>query len=64
MFQAVWKGTVLAESGQTVKVEGNRYFPPESLRRERLSASATHTVCPWKGQASYFGSSNLMGVSR
>ena len=54
MFQAVWQGTVLAESDQTVKVEGNHYFPPQSLRREFLVPSATTSTCPWKGTASYY----------
>jgi uncharacterized protein (DUF427 family) len=54
MFQAVWKGTVLAESDQTVKVEGNHYFPPQSLRREFLAPSTTTSTCPWKGTASYY----------
>jgi uncharacterized protein (DUF427 family) len=54
MFQAVWKGTVLAETDQTVKVEGNHYFPPQSLRREFLAPSATASTCPWKGTASYY----------
>jgi uncharacterized protein (DUF427 family) len=54
MFQAVWQGTVLAESDQTVKVEGNHYFPPQSLRREFLTPSATTSTCPWKGTASYY----------
>jgi uncharacterized protein (DUF427 family) len=54
MFQAAWKGTVLAESGHTVKVEGNHYFPPQSLRREFLAPSDTSSTCPWKGTASYY----------
>ena len=54
MFRAVWNGAVLAESGHTVKVEGNHYFPPEALRREYFSDSRTTTVCPWKGTASYY----------
>jgi uncharacterized protein (DUF427 family) len=54
MFQAVWKGTVLAESDQIVKVEGNHYFPPQSLSREFLAPSQTTSVCPWKGTASYY----------
>ena len=54
MFQAVWNGTVLAESDQTVKLEGNHYFPPESLRREHFAPSSTTSVCPWKGTASYY----------
>ena len=45
---------MLAESDQTVKVEGNHYFPPQSLRREYFTDSQTTTVCPWKGTASYY----------
>jgi uncharacterized protein (DUF427 family) len=52
--RAVWNGTVLAESDDTVVVEGNHYFPPESLRRQYVPASRTHSVCPWKGVASYY----------
>jgi uncharacterized protein (DUF427 family) len=52
--RAVWNGAVLAESDDTVVVEGNHYFPVESLRREYFTASRTHTVCPWKGIASYY----------
>jgi uncharacterized protein (DUF427 family) len=52
--RAVWNGTVLAESDDTVVVEGNHYFPPESLRRQYLAAGRTHSVCPWKGVASYY----------
>jgi uncharacterized protein (DUF427 family) len=53
-MKATWKGQVLAESDDTVVVEGNHYFPAASLRRERFRESATHTVCPWKGTASYY----------
>jgi uncharacterized protein (DUF427 family) len=53
-MKATWKGTVLAESDDTVVVEGNHYFPPESVRREHFRESETHTVCPWKGTASYY----------
>jgi uncharacterized protein (DUF427 family) len=53
MPRATWNGAVLAESDQCVVVEGNQYFPPESVRREHLRPSATHTTCPWKGVASY-----------
>lgn len=52
-MRAVWNGAVLAESNDTIVVEGNHYFPPESLNRQYFTASATHTVCPWKGVASY-----------
>jgi len=54
MPRAIWKGTVLAESERTIEVEGNQYFPPDAVRREHLRASSTHTVCPWKGTASYY----------
>ena len=53
-MQAVWNGVVLAESNETKVVEGNQYFPPESINREYFRESAYHTVCPWKGQASYY----------
>ena len=53
-MQATWNGTLLAASGATIVIERNHYFPPESLRREHFRESATHSVCPWKGLASYF----------
>ncbi len=53
-MRATWKGAVLAESDDTVVVEGNHYFPPDSVRREHFRESGTHTVCPWKGTASYY----------
>lgn len=53
-MRAIWKGTVLAESDDTVVVEGNHYFPPESLVREHFRPSDTHTTCGWKGVASYY----------
>lgn len=52
-MKASWNGVVLAESDDTVVVEGNHYFPRESLREEHFTASDTRTTCPWKGQASY-----------
>jgi uncharacterized protein (DUF427 family) len=51
---ASWNGVVLAESDATVQVEGNHYFPPESLRWEYLVPSEHHTICSWKGRAGYF----------
>jgi uncharacterized protein (DUF427 family) len=54
MPRAIWNGTVVAESDTFELVEGNVYFPPESVKREFLQPSATHTVCPWKGTASYY----------
>jgi uncharacterized protein (DUF427 family) len=53
-MKATWSGAVLAESDDTVVVEGNHYFPPDSIRREHFRESETHTVCPWKGTASYY----------
>lgn len=53
MAKALWNGAILAESSRTVVVEGNQYFPPDSLRPEYFRSSETHTVCPWKGTASY-----------
>jgi uncharacterized protein (DUF427 family) len=54
MPKAIWKGAVLAESKRCEIVEGNQYFPPDSIRREHFRESSTHTVCPWKGEASYY----------
>jgi uncharacterized protein (DUF427 family) len=53
-MKATWNGAVLAESDDTVVVEGNQYFPAESIRREHFRETGTHTVCPWKGTASYY----------
>jgi uncharacterized protein (DUF427 family) len=53
MARAIWNGTVLAESDTTIVVEGNHYFPPETIDRTLVRDSATTTVCPWKGTASY-----------
>ena len=52
-MKATWNGQVLAESENTIVVEGNHYFPPDSLDREFFRGSDTHTICPWKGLASY-----------
>lgn len=53
-MKAVWRGSVIAESGSTEVVEGNHYFPPDSLKREFLRESNTTSTCPWKGLASYY----------
>jgi uncharacterized protein (DUF427 family) len=53
-MKAIWNGAVLAESDQTIVVEGNHYFPPDAIRREHFQDSATHTTCAWKGVASYY----------
>ena len=52
-MKAVWNGTVVAESNDTVVVEGNHYFPAAALKQEYLLPSNTHTMCDWKGEASY-----------
>ncbi|MGF1652962.1 MAG: DUF427 domain-containing protein [Actinomycetales bacterium] len=52
--KATWNGAVVAESSDTVVVEGNHYFPLGSVRREYLRESDTSSVCPWKGTASYW----------
>lgn len=54
MITAIWNGVVLAESDNTIIIEGNHYFPPNSVNREYLTKSNTHTTCPWKGLASYY----------
>jgi len=51
-MKAVWKGTTIAESDQTLVIEGNHYFPPDAIRAEYFQDSDKHT-CPWKGEASY-----------
>jgi len=53
-MRAVWNNTVLAESADTVVVEGNHYFPPDAIQSEHFRPSDTHTTCPWKGEASYY----------
>ncbi len=53
-MKATWNNIVLAESDDTIVVEGNHYFPPEALHKEYFKTSAKHTTCPWKGEASYY----------
>jgi uncharacterized protein (DUF427 family) len=54
MPKAIWNDAILADSDRCVVVEGNQYFPPETINRNYFRASATRTVCPWKGTASYY----------
>ncbi len=54
MARATWNGTVVAESTKTVLVEGNHYFPPESINQTLFQVSETTTVCGWKGAANYY----------
>ncbi|MFE0874453.1 DUF427 domain-containing protein [Streptomyces smyrnaeus] len=51
MMRAIWNGVVIAETPRTKRVEGNHYFPPESVKREYLADSPTRTLCFWKGMA-------------
>jgi len=53
-MKAIWNGATLAESNDTVVVEGNHYFPMNSIRSEYFHKSSTHSRCPWKGEASYY----------
>lgn len=53
-MKAIFQGQIIAESDQTVEVEGNHYFPPERIDRKYLRPSDLHSTCPWKGQADYF----------
>lgn len=53
-MKAVWDDKVIAESDDTIQIEGNHYFPPDSIKTEYFKSSNTHTTCPWKGTASYF----------
>ncbi len=53
-MKAIWNGQVLAESNDIINVEGNAYFPAESLNKNLFKKSNTHSTCPWKGEASYY----------
>jgi len=53
-MKAIWNDAILAESDETVVIEGNHYFPPQSVKKEYFTQSDYHTTCPWKGEASYY----------
>ncbi len=53
-MKAIWNGEVIAESDETIVIEGNHYFPANSIKSEHFKESSTHTTCPWKGLASYY----------
>ena len=53
-MKAIWNGEIIAESDKTIIVEGNHYFPEDAVKTEYLKPSETHTLCPWKGLASYY----------
>lgn len=54
MTVAIWNGVTLAKSDKTVVVEGNHYFPPESVKNEYFQKTSTTSHCPWKGEAEYY----------
>ncbi len=54
MPKATWQGVVLAQSNETIDIEGNQYFPPDSVNKMYLEDSTTQSTCPWKGEASYY----------
>lgn len=54
MAKAIWNGEVIAESNDTIFLEGSYCFPPESVKKELLVEAEFHTTCPWKGEASYY----------
>ena len=53
-MKAIWNGATLAESNETIVIEGNHYFPENSINKEYFKPSETHTICGWKGTASYY----------
>ena len=57
-MQAIWNGVVIADSNDTVVVEGNHYFPPDSIKEEYYSKTELTTVCGWKGMANYYSTPN------
>ena len=54
MAKAIWKDAILAQASEFEIVEGNIYFPPDKINKEYFKNSDTHTICPWKGRASYY----------
>lgn len=53
-MKAIFNGQTIAESNDTIVIEGNHYFPPDSLKKDFFKDSSTHSTCPWKGLASYY----------
>jgi uncharacterized protein (DUF427 family) len=53
-MKATWNDTTIAESDETIVIEGNHYFPPDTISKEHFQPSDKHTTCPWKGEASYY----------
>ncbi|HDZ06845.1 hypothetical protein LCGC14_0050310 [marine sediment metagenome] len=54
MVKAIWNDVVIAESDETVVIEGNHYFPPQDIKKEYFKGTETQTICAWKGIASYY----------
>ena len=63
-MKANWNGEVLAESNETIVIEGNHYFPPETINQDFFKSSDNHTTCPWKGLANYYDVVVGMDVNR
>lgn len=53
-MKAIWNGHVIAESDKTINIEGNEYFPPDSINSDYFQKNDFHTICPWKGVAAYY----------
>ncbi len=53
-MKAIWDNQVIAESNQTIVIEGNHYFPPDAIKKEFFKSSEMHSISPWKGEASYY----------
>ena len=53
-MKATWNDATIAESDETIVIEGNHYFPPDTINSEHFQPSEKHTTCPWKGEASYY----------
>jgi uncharacterized protein (DUF427 family) len=53
-MKATWNSVPIAESDETIVIEGNHYFPPDAIAKDYFQPSDTHTICPWKGEASYY----------
>lgn len=54
MVTATWNNQIIAQSNETIVIEGNHYFPPNSIKKDFFKENNDHTTCPWKGQASYY----------
>lgn len=64
MVKATWNGVLIAESDDTVVVEGNHYFPLSAVKNDLIEPSSTTSVCPWKGTASYYSIKTSEGTNK